>query len=47
MASAVPAPFDGNTWRAVYTVQMRDAAYALHAFQKRGRTKENATKSRT
>lgn len=27
--------FDGNTYRAVYTVKLRGAVYALHVFQKK------------
>jgi phage-related protein len=27
--------FDGDTYRAVYTVQLRGAVYVLHAFQKK------------
>lgn len=30
--------FDGDTYRAVYTVKMEGAVYALHAFQKKSRT---------
>ena len=29
--------FDGNTYRAVYTVQLADAVYVLHAFQKKSK----------
>lgn len=29
--------FDGNTWRAVYTVAIADAVYVLHFFQKKSR----------
>ncbi len=29
--------FDGDTYRAVYTVKLRGAVYALHAFQKKSR----------
>jgi phage-related protein len=29
--------FDGNTFRAVYTVRFADAVYVLHAFQKKSR----------
>ena len=29
--------FDGNTFRAVYTVRFSDAVYVLHAFQKRSK----------
>jgi phage-related protein len=28
----------GNTWRAVYTVQFRDAIYVLHVFQKKSKS---------
>lgn len=33
----IVAPFDGNTWRAVYTVRFEDAVYVLHAFQKKSK----------
>ena len=33
----IVAPFDGNTWRAVYTVRFRDVVYVLHAFQKKSK----------
>lgn len=29
--------FDGDTYRAVYTVRFADAVYVLHAFQKKSR----------
>jgi phage-related protein len=29
--------FDGDTYRAVYTVRFRDAVHVLHAFQKKSR----------
>ena len=29
--------FDGNTYRVVYTVQLADAVYVLHAFQKKSK----------
>lgn len=29
--------FDGDTYRAVYTVKLRGAVYALHAFQKKSK----------
>jgi phage-related protein len=32
------APFDGNTWRAVYTVRFRGLVYVLHAFQKKSKS---------
>ena len=31
----VVAPFDGNTYRAVYTVEYLEVVYVLHAFQKK------------
>jgi phage-related protein len=30
----IVAPFDGNTWRTVYTVRFRGFVYVLHAFQR-------------
>ena len=30
--------FDGDTYRAVYTVKMHGVVYALHAFQKKSKT---------
>ncbi len=30
--------FDGDTYRAVYTVKMKGVVYALHAFQKKSKT---------
>jgi phage-related protein len=30
--------FDGDTWRAVYTVRFASAVYVLHAFQKKSKT---------
>jgi len=30
----IVASYDGDTWRAVYTVRFEDAIYVLHAFQK-------------
>jgi phage-related protein len=33
----VVADDDGDTFRAVYTVTLRDAIYVLHAFQKRSK----------
>jgi phage-related protein len=35
----IVAPFDGNTWRAVYTVRFRDTVYVLHAFQKKSKSR--------
>jgi phage-related protein len=33
----IVAPYDGDTWRAVYTVRFEDAVYVLHAFQKKSK----------
>ncbi len=33
----IVAPFDGDTYRAIYTVRLRDVIYVLHAFQKKAR----------
>ena len=29
--------YDGNTYRAIYTVRFRDLVYVLHAFQKKSK----------
>jgi phage-related protein len=34
----IVTPFDGNTWRTVYTVRLRDCVYVLHAFQKKSKS---------
>ena len=34
----IVAPYDGNTWRAVYTVRFEEAVYVLHAFQKKSKS---------
>jgi phage-related protein len=34
----IVAPFDGNTWRAIYTVRFLDVVYVLHAFQKKSKS---------
>lgn len=34
----IVSDFDGNTFRAVYTVRLRSAVYVLHAFQKKSRS---------
>lgn len=34
----IVAPFDGNTWRAIYTVRFADIVYVLHAFQKKSKS---------
>jgi phage-related protein len=33
----IVAPFDGDTWRAIYTVRLKDVIYVLHAFQKKSK----------
>ena len=33
----IVAPFDTNTYRAVYTVRFANAVYVLHAFQKKAK----------
>ena len=33
----IVANHDTDTWRAVYTVRLRDAIYVLHAFQKKSK----------
>ena len=30
--------YDGDTYRAIYTVKIKDAVYLLHAFQKKSKT---------
>ena len=32
---AIVEDFDGNTYRAVYTLKLRGAIYVLHVFQKK------------
>jgi phage-related protein len=34
----IVAPYGGDTYRAVYTVQFKDVIYVLHAFQKKSKT---------
>ena len=34
----IVAPFDGDTWRTVYTVRLKDIVYVLHAFQKKSKS---------
>jgi phage-related protein len=33
----IVAPYSGDAYRAVYTVQFQDAVYVLHAFQKKSK----------
>ena len=33
----IVSDFGGDTWRAVYTVRFAEAAYVLHAFQKKSK----------
>ena len=37
--------FDGDTYRAVYTVKMEGVVYALHAFQKKSKSGKATDKS--
>ena len=37
--------FDGDTYRAVYTVKLEGMVYALHAFQKKSKTGKATDKS--
>ena len=34
----IVAPFDGDTWRAVYTVRFQGFVYVLHVFQKKSKS---------
>jgi|SRR6185437_1581176 len=34
----IVTPHIGETWRTVYTVQIQDVVYVLHAFQKKSKT---------
>ncbi len=34
----IVAPFDGGTWRAIYTVRFQGFVYVLHAFQKKSKS---------
>jgi phage-related protein len=34
----IVAPFDGNTWRGVYTVRFKGVIYVLHVFQKKSKS---------
>jgi len=34
----IVAPFDGNAWRAIYTVRFQGVVYVLHAFQKKSKS---------
>jgi phage-related protein len=33
----IVAPYEGDTYRAVYTVRFEDSLYVLHAFQKKSK----------
>jgi len=35
----IVAPFDGDTWRTVYTVRLKGVIYVLHAFQKKSKSR--------
>jgi phage-related protein len=34
----IVTPFDGDTWRTVYTVRFGEVVYVLHAFQKKSKS---------
>jgi phage-related protein len=34
----IVTPLDGDTWRTVYTVRLKDFIYVLHAFQKKSKS---------
>ena len=34
----IVAPFDGNTWRGIYTVRFKSVIYVLHVFQKKSKS---------
>ncbi len=34
----IVAPFDGDTWRTIYTVRLQGVVYVLHAFQKKSKS---------
>ncbi|HTC64828.1 MAG TPA: type II toxin-antitoxin system RelE/ParE family toxin [Candidatus Saccharimonadales bacterium] len=34
----IVAPFDGDTWRGVYTVRLKGVVYVLHVFQKKSKS---------
>jgi phage-related protein len=40
----VVVDFDGDTFRAMYTVRLKDAVYVLHAFQKKSRRGSDMSK---
>jgi phage-related protein len=33
----IVAPYEGDAYRAVYTVRLHDSVYVLHAFQKKSK----------
>jgi phage-related protein len=41
----IRSDFDGDTFRAVYTVQLKGAIYVLHAFQKKSKEGRKTSKS--
>ncbi|WNV09325.1 type II toxin-antitoxin system RelE/ParE family toxin [Tardiphaga sp. 709] len=41
----IVSDFDGNTFRAVYTVKLKGMVYVLHAFQKKSKTGIQTPKS--
>jgi phage-related protein len=34
----IVAPFDGDTWRAIYTFRLKGVIYVLHTFQKKSKS---------
>ncbi|MGC1678323.1 MAG: type II toxin-antitoxin system RelE/ParE family toxin [Candidatus Binataceae bacterium] len=38
--------FDGDTYRAIYTVKFEDVVYMLHAFQKKSEERDRNTEER-
>lgn len=38
-ATQISEDHDGETYRAVYTVELEDAVYVLHCFQKKSKTR--------
>jgi phage-related protein len=34
----IVAPFDGDTWPAIYTIRLKGSIYVLHAFQKKSKS---------
>lgn len=41
----IVSDFDGDTFRAIYTVRLAGSVYVLHAFQKKSRSGRETTKT--